>query len=186
MNLLTDPLPTAVEVCGKCYPIATGFRDWIRFYALLEDREVPDKQRLQIGMMWYTNGHPEDIGAAWQALIDFSMCKDVPKAGISGSGNGTRAPCFSWTYDAPFVIGAFRQVYGIDLTTCDMHWYTFFALFQALPDDTPLKQRMALRQTRPAEIKDKERRKQIVKAQQAISIPHPVLTDEQIGDVFLL
>lgn len=189
MNLLTDALPRSVEIDGKDYPIVTDFRNWIRFFELMEDREIPDVQRLKIAMFWFTEETPEATEEAWEALLSFALCKDIPKTGKQSSDNGTvkdlYAPCFSWKYDAPFILGAFRQTYGIDILSCDMHWYEFFALFQALPDDVPLKQRIALRQTKTADIKDRERRKQIRAAQRAVAIPRPALTAEQIGEAFM-
>lgn len=189
MNLLTEALPDYVEVCNARYPVVTSFRDWIRFFELLEDEELSETQRLQIGVLWYIDKRPEPIEEAWQALLDFALCKNIPKAGKQSSKSkketNAEAPCFSWIYDAPYVLGAFRQAYSIDLTACDMHWYTFFALFQALPDDTPLKQRMSLRRIKTADIKDKERKKQVSRAQRAVAIPRSALTAEQIGEVFM-
>lgn len=190
MNLLIDPLPCQVRVGDADYPIATSFRDWIRFYMLLEDKEIKDQHRVQAGMQWYVGERPRDAVAAWQALLDFAMCKDIPKAGkqhgeMESTAGSAQAPCFSWLYDAPYVLGAFREVYGINLADSEMHWYTFFALFMALPDETPLKKRMALRQTNTAEIKDRKQKAQIRKAQRAIAIPRPALTAEQIGAAFM-
>lgn len=188
MNLLTDDLPRSVEIDGKDYPIVTDFRNWIRFFELIEDEKLSDSQRLRIAMLWFTEETPEATEEAWEALLSFALCKDIPKSGKKSSDNAGKdaaAPCFSWSYDAPFILGAFWQTYGIDLLSCNIHWYEFFALFQALPDDVPLKQRIALRQMKTADIKDRERRKQIRAAQKSIAIPRPALTAEQIGEAFM-
>lgn len=187
MNILTQNLPCTVEISDVKYPIFTDFRDWLNFFELLEDKELAEQQRFEIAMQWYTDKIPVNSEEAFSALHRFALCEDMPKAGKkrkSEEDDGTRAPAFSWLYDAPFIIGAFMQVYGIDLLSTDMHWYKFIALFQALPDDVPLKQRIALRQTNIAEIKDKTQRKRIRHAQLAIAIPRPLLSPEQVGSVF--
>ena len=40
--------------------------------------------------------------------------------------------------DADYIVGAFQQAYGIDLTTDKVHWWRFKALLHALPPETPL------------------------------------------------
>ena len=37
------------------------------------------------------------------------------------------------------------QAYGIDLTSVDLHWHMFKALFLSLPEDTKIKQIMQMR-----------------------------------------
>lgn len=190
MNLLTDKLPSAVLVGGKNYTVITGFQSWIRFFDIMDNRDISEDLKMNTAMKLFKDEMPTDKAAALCALYDFAACRDIPRAGKKNSEtqeeNGTKKPCLSWLYDAPFVIGAFKNVYGIDLIeSTDLHWYKFFALFMALPDDTPIKQRMSLRQMRTGEIKDKERRKQIRTAQRAIAIPCPVMTAEQIGEAFM-
>lgn len=190
MNLLTDKLPSAVLVDGKDYTVITDFQSWIRFFELAENRDITDDLKIDLAMKLFKNEVPTDRSAAFCSLRDFAACRDIPRAGKQISEapeeNGTKKPCLSWLYDAPFVIGAFKSVYDIDLMESnDLHWYKFFALFMALPDDTPIKQRMSLRQMKTGEIKDKERRKQIKVAQRAIAIPCPVMTAEQIGAAFM-
>ena len=48
--------------------------------------------------------------------------------------------------DADYLLGAFQQVYGIDLTTAHLHWWRFRALLRALPGDTPLMRVVEIRQ----------------------------------------
>ena len=52
--------------------------------------------------------------------------------------------------DAGYIIAAFHQCYGLDLTGKDrnLHWWIFYALLGALPDDTRLMQIVSIR-TRP-------------------------------------
>ena len=43
---------------------------------------------------------------------------------------------------------SFMSAYGIDLTTCDMHWHMFLALFRCLPENTKIKQIISMRSYR--------------------------------------
>ena len=65
-----------------------------------------------------------------------------------------------------------------------MHWHKFLALFDALPEDTPIKKRIAYRGVNLAAIKDKNERKRIRKIKDAIRIPQPDLDAYQCGDYF--
>ena len=65
-----------------------------------------------------------------------------------------------------------------------MHWYKFNALINALPEDTPLKQRMIYRNTNLCDIKDKVERKRIKKIKQEIAIPTKPMDALQVGSVF--
>lgn len=187
MNILTQELPCAVKIGGVEYPIFTDFRDWLNFFELLDDKELTERHRFETAMHWYTDKIPANPEEAFSALLGFALCEDIPKAGKKrkpDEDNNTRAPVFSWLYDAPFIVGAFMQVYGIDLLSTNMHWYSFIALFQALPEDVPLKQRISLRQTNTAEIKDRAQSRRIRRAQLAIAIPRPLLSAEQVGSAF--
>lgn len=186
MNLITDKLPSAIIVDGISYEIQTDFRKWISFCEIAEDRKRSDIEKISAAYEMFRNDKPQDITAAYSAVCGFATCSDMPKCGKgTGSQNSTGAPCLSWTYDAPFIIGAFRQVYGIDIMQCRMHWYTFISLFMALPDDTPIKQRMSMRRINTAEIKDNEKRCEILRIQRAVAIPADEMSAYEMGEALM-
>lgn len=187
INILFEELPDAVEVSGKFYKIATDFRDWIAFFDMMADENFDQKQKMLTALAWFSDEIPENIVGAYNALIDFAACSGIRK----NSGNQHKnesvpeIPTLSWLYDSVYVLGAFRQVYGINLTRVDfMHWWEFSALFEALPDDTPIKKRIAYRQIKIPDIKDKERRKQILKIKKAVAFPHEPVSAEKTGEIF--
>lgn len=91
----------------------------------------------------------------------------------------------SWQYDAAYVYAAFLSVYHMDLQQVEqMHWHLFLGLFDALPDETPIKQRMGYRSVNLAEVKDKNERRRIRKIQDRIRIPQPELDGYQCGAFF--
>lgn len=96
-----------------------------------------------------------------------------------------RPGALSWQYDAAYVYAAFLSVYHMDLQQVEqMHWHLFLGLFDALPDETPIKQRMGYRSVNLAEIKDKNERRRIRKIQDRIRIPQPELDGYQCGAFF--
>ena len=188
INLLFEPLPDAVEVSGNFYKIATDFRDWIAFFDMLEDNSIDQKQKMFLALKWFTDEIPKNILQAYNALIEFASCSGIHQEKSENDAEknkNSRKMSLSWLYDSAFVLGAFHQAYNIDLIHIEyMHWWEFSALFEALPEDIPIKKRMAYRQINPSEIKDKERRKQVLKIKRSIAFPHKPVSAEKAGEMF--
>lgn len=93
---------------------------------------------------------------------------------------------YSFEYDYAYILAGFRQCYQIDLRTIDyMHWWEFRCLFQGLPADMEIKQRIRYRGMDISKIKDKEERKQIRRIQDEIRLPGEELSDYEIGNAFM-
>ncbi|MCM1316271.1 MAG: bacteriophage Gp15 family protein [Muribaculaceae bacterium] len=187
INILFEELPAAIGVSGRFYKIATDFRDWIAFFDMMSDTELEQKQKMLTALAWFSDEIPEDIVGAYTALTDFAACSGMKKnpENQKKSNSNSGVPTLSWLYDSAYVLGAFQQVYNIDLIRVKyMHWWEFSALFEALPEDTPIKKRIAYRQIRLSDIKDKERRKQILKIKRAVDFPHEPVSAQKIGEIF--
>lgn len=52
---------------------------------------------------------------------------------------------YSFAKDASFIYAAFRATHGIDLTSADLHWWSFLALFMDLGSETTFCQLVSLR-----------------------------------------
>ena len=89
MNILFEEFPDSVCVNEENYPIETDFREWIRFIQLVEDDEVPWQIKCQLMMQWYTDGMPDDLEGAVQALGDFLAMKpeNAEEEEVSGSAS---------------------------------------------------------------------------------------------------
>lgn len=186
MNILYERFPESVAVNGKDYPVVTDFREWIRFSELVEDETVPWQIKCRFLLQWYAEQIPEDIESAVYALGDFLMCrKDNDQE--TEEKKGRIKPVFSFTEDAGCIYAAFREAYDIDLQSVDyMHWWEFRNLFDWLPENTEIKQRILYRGMDPRTIKDKNERKRIRQIQSAIALKKKQrkMTDYEIGDVF--
>lgn len=188
LNILFEELPDAVEVSGKFYKIFTDFRDWIAFFDMMSDEKIPEKQRFSLALRWFSDEIPDSLTGAFEALLRFASCEGI-RYGTGGENaeKSEKIPTLSWLYDSAYVLGAFRQVYNIDLIRVKyLHWWEFSALFEALPDDTPVKKRVAYRQVKINNIKDKAKRREILRIKRAVAIPHKPISAEKTGEIFAL
>lgn len=187
MNLLYEAPPNTVEVGGKAYPVYTDFRDWLRFFDMQENNSIDKREKLLLMLEWYKEKPPVDLlQESLEALILFASRKDAPPPEDDRElGRKSTDKVLSWNFDAAYVYAAFLSVYHIDLLTVpEMHWHVFLALFDALPDDTPIKQRMGYRAVNLSAVKDKNERKRIKRIQDSIRIPHEELDAYQCGAFF--
>lgn len=186
MNLLYEPLPESVTVGGKAYPVYTDFRDWLRFYDLQEEDRLSRQDKLLMMLGWFKEMPPvELIEEALHALIAFAANTEIRPGQKATSAPKSTEQILAWSYDAPYIYAAFLSVYRIDLLTVKyMHWHVFLSLLNGLPEDVPLKKRIGYRTIHPAEIKDKERKKQLLKIKNSVRIPHKPLDAQATGEFF--
>lgn len=188
MSFLYESPPESVTVGGKSYPIYTDFRDWLRFWDMQENTSISQREKLHMMLAWYRETPPiQQLGEALEALIRFASRANaaVPQQESDAPAQESTDKVLSWDFDAAYVYAAFLSVYHIDLLTVpQMHWHIFLSLFDALPDDTPIKQRMGYRSVNLASVKDTKERKRIAKIQARIRIPKPELDAYQCGEFF--
>ncbi len=184
MNLLYEKLPDTVNVGGTAYAVHTDFREWIAFFDMMADEDYRPKEKLMTSLRWFREEPPPDLLGAWNALLQFASCEAAP-SGEEPNSSRRETPCFSWSHDSAYVLGAFQQCYHLDLRAVPyLHWYHFMALFEALPDDLPLKKRIGYRSVRLSDIKDPARRAEIQKIKKRIEIPHAPMSAGQVGAFF--
>ncbi len=182
-NILHEPLPCCVTVDGVDYTVKTSFRDWVRFFTLHEDGGITSEEKILRSMELYTDGRPDSIFAAYAALQRFAACDRMPRNEKHETGAYRKAPVFSYLYDSTYILSDFLRYYGIDLRTAEMHWYEFTAMFDGLPQEAETKQRIAYRSLDLSGIKNRERRAQVRRVQDAIRIPHENISAAEIGGV---
>jgi hypothetical protein len=185
LNLLYEEYPTSVTVDGKSYPIYTDFRNWIAFFDMFNDNTLTKKDIVIASLQWFSGDIPQNINQACNGLIAFARADDLSYKPSQNSGKPSTKQILSYLYDSPYILGAFLQTYGINLREVEyMHWYEFKSLFEALPEDTPIKKRMAYRSVNVASIKDKAEKKRIKKIQQDIRLPSRPMSAFDVGNQF--
>lgn len=188
INVLYEKFPECVNVHGIEYLIETDFREWIRFAELVEDDSIPWQVQVQLMLRWYLEEIPEDLEEAIRALGDFLVARKLDlKHGNTEENNSNQKPAFSFQEDAGCIYSAFIDCYGIDLQAIPyMHWWKFKTLFDWLPEDTEIKQRIMYRTVDINTIKDKEEKKRVRRIQNAIALrkKKQYVDDYEIGDAF--
>lgn len=189
MNILYESLPDFVMIRGNRYRIITDFREWIKFLELAVDETVPIMKKAELMFQWYID-RPDRIDEdTLNALFAFAKAEELyPNMGRAAhEESGADMPAFSFSVDACCIYCAFQECYGLDLQRSQMHWWRFKVLFDGLPEDSEIKQRIRYRTMNVGKIKDKEERLRVKEIQRRIALPvsHAHMPDDfEIGDVF--
>jgi hypothetical protein len=185
LNLLYEEYPTSVTINDKSYPIYTDFRNWVAFFDMFNDDTLTKKDIVLASLQWFRDDIPPDINTACERLISFARADDLNPKPTQRGGKQSNKQILSYLHDSPYILGAFLQTYGINLRDVEyMHWFEFKALFDALPEDTPIKKRMAYRCVNVSSIKDKAEKNRIKKIQQEIRLPSRPMSAFDIGNQF--
>lgn len=112
-----------IRVGEEWVEVNTSFREWLRFSRLLEKKIL------------YTGIFPGEApdGNWLEGALEFMKDENVLP---NGSGSGVKA--IDPSIDSDYIVGAFWQTYGIDLTTEELHWHVYLALLRSLPRSTKL------------------------------------------------
>lgn len=135
IDLRNQSLPCAITVDGKDFLVKTDFREWLKFEKMIkEERPFADY------LFLFDCEIDGAVDKIFNALIEFYINKNsTPRS------DGDSETVVDFIEDGEYIVASFYQAYGIDLTTCKMHWHLFKALFLGLPDDTIIKQIMSKR-----------------------------------------
>lgn len=143
MNLLTEQLPDAVEVCGRSWSIEPDFRLMVELENAVASAAGLAPETLE-DLLWrfYLENQPLDAEAAVEGMLWFYRCGAEEKEG-NGAPGQSRA--YDFEQDAEALYTSFLQAFNIDLSTDTVHWWQFRRLMFGLPADTPFSQRLHYR-----------------------------------------
>lgn len=163
MSLILQPLPTSLDVDGIIIPIYTDFRAGIEFETILQESKSNEESYLErtLDLFFPSESLPlinecinEGLSDLFvQTLLDYYACgKTVfSKNDKQPKEKRKEKRVYSYMHDDELIYAAFLQIYGIDLTEVEMHWWKFKALFRSLPENCEFVKIMGYR---CAEIKD--------------------------------
>lgn len=153
MNVLTEALPSTVEIGGRKYPINTDFRAGIAFEKLIASKENNAFKLLE---PYFSKDIPEDVLGAFQAIEKFFCCGTVPAKKDKPTKDKI---AYSFDVDSEAIFADFWQYYNIDLSQEGLHWWVFRALLFGLPEESSFKQRVYYRtcDTKGLSKREKER-----------------------------
>lgn len=149
---LTQPLPTSLLCDGEWVPINTDFRTWLSFQRDLKEGRA--------SFCIFADGKPPASDDWVASAQEFLECKEATPHGDNGGG----VRCFDFDLDGSYLVASFMAAYGIDLTTAEMHWHVFMALFRGLPDDSCIKKIMGYRSWRNDKSSYEQQMRNLAKA----------------------
>lgn len=140
VDLRFPELPTQIGDGEHWAEVVTDFREWLRWGEAARER------------VFLRNIFPNDPpGWDWvPAALEFYMsANDNPRKPPEGPRT------VDLLRDGDYIVGAFQQAYGLDITSGTMHWHRFLALLRSLPSDTRMAQIMGFRAWRESDEKRK-------------------------------
>lgn len=177
-NMFLESLPRSIRIGDIDYPIRTDFRTWIKVESILKDSNIPDGFKLSmiyiICDLFYGNKDisTESIDAVFDGIFSFwRMYKPVnEKAKISHD------IAYSYDNDFDLIVSAFKQQYGINLFSDDMHWFEFKSLFDGLSESTMFRKIVGYRTVDLSKV-SKEQKKEYAELKEFYRIK-----DERVAD----
>jgi hypothetical protein len=172
-NILLDELPDSLDGCL----VNTDFRQGLRFFAAMADKELDDAERSAIVVrLFFSEALPSDHEAIWP-FIEFFVA-----GGVVDKTPATGARVFDFNVDAGRLYAAFLQAYRIDLREVKMHWWLFLELFRDLPDDTMLLKVIDTRGKKAPKYADEEYKAALRKAKRTFAIESGSSDAAALGD----
>ena len=144
IDLTIKGLPDHVIVAGKSFLLNTDFREWLKFSKEITKKDTDITNLIcvvqNVTLLDFFQNQDEFINK----LIEFYTNENS----TPNMESNDRTKVIDYIQDGEYIVGSFMSAYGIDLTTCDMHWHMFLALFRCLPEDTKIKQIISMRSYR--------------------------------------
>lgn len=153
-NILLNEPPETVDVLGEPVPVNTGHRAWVHLQRSFDDPGIGEEQAFALLMVTaYGKDYfmrlegRKKAAAARDAALAFFNFNEPQRPLTATQRKAARIRSWDWDWDARYCIADFQRYYGIDLTdpALRMHWWRFWALFTALPEDSASMALMALR-----------------------------------------
>ncbi|HHV51797.1 MAG TPA: hypothetical protein GXX54_08925 [Clostridiales bacterium] len=182
MNILTERLPTSVEIDGVEYELNTDFRVCIKIMLAFEDPELTNAEKQAVMLNLLYKEIPPDILKASKMAVKFLNCGEDDNSGSSSSER-----YYSFQKDAKYIYTAIRQSHDIDLETIDyLHWWKFCYLFMDIKPDCFFSQILDLRIRKSRGKLTKEEREYCARIKDIIELPRVLSPEESAAhDKFL-
>lgn len=152
MSLYQAP-PEMLTIDGTEYRVDTDFRAWIGLQSAMSQGTDKEKAERLCAFMERMGLPP--ARAALEAALDFYTAASTEQPVPGGK---KRPIAFDFERDSEYIYAAFLGTYGVDLTCARLHWWTFKALFKALPEDCELCKIMRYRTIDLKDIPKSQRR----------------------------
>jgi len=177
-TLINGGLP--YEIDGVA--ISPDFRNMLRVEAISADLELNQTQKFALMLNQLFPELPEDYTWAFEKLIWFLNRGNMPSEDDASQAKKAKKG-YDFTQDASLIFSAFFAVYGIDLASVSfLHWWSFLAMFEGLPEDTLMKKVMYWRTCDTSKL-SKEEKKHILEMRKHFAIKQPETKRKSIEQI---
>lgn len=144
---LYEPFPDRITVQGQEFRLTLWFDRVLRFLDLLDDSSRTPEEVTEAGFAWLVDCR-RNVPLPLQSEVLTRIVEDIvkPKRRRLNSRKAQKK-CVDFSFDAAEIYASFWQAYGMDLVQQQgkLHWCAFQALFDGLPENTPIRQIMRIR-----------------------------------------
>ena len=176
-TLINGGLP--YEVDGV--QISPDFRNMLRIEAIAEDPALNQPERFALMLSQLFPEIPADVAWAFEKLVWFLNRGDAGNDGAAQAKKSKKA--YDFTQDASLIFSAFFASYGIDLAQIEfLHWWSFLAMFEGLPEDTLMKKVMYWRTCDTSKM-TKEEKKHALEMRKRFAIKRPAAEQTSIEEI---
>lgn len=148
MNFIIQGLPESVRIDGVEYPVNWDFRAGMQFEDVMNS-DMPEDDKLFRLLRLYYPKIPANLYGAVDQMLWFYRCGEKGQEDEKRERyqrRNSKEPAYSFSKDSAYIYAAFKEQYGIDLTTIEkLHWWKFMALFESLGEDTKMSRIMYYR-----------------------------------------
>ena len=182
MGLLTENIEEKVKSKVK-YPLKTDYRTAIKFEWLMQDGNIPDKEKIVGALLLFYGEIPEDIEKAVEDILWFYGGGKEENTKKEKKSDAKVQSIYSFEFDDDLIYSAFLDQYGLDLQiNTELHWWKFKAMFKALKEDNKIVEIMGYRAIDLTKIKDKSEREKYRKLKKLYALPDMRSEEEKERD----
>lgn len=155
MLSLTKELEHTFAYKGQLFNVNLSFDNVLRWYELMEDEELEDQDKAEIGFEMFFNACPLDPDLLLKGTENIAKYIQQHPYGNGQSGDGESGDPekdFSYTQDAAAIYDSILEQYHIDLIDQQgkLHWDKFKAMLDGLNGETHFKRIVDIR-SRPVD-----------------------------------
>ncbi len=176
MNILTEQLPTAIEVNDKIYDLNTDFRNCLKIIIAFEDNELAEIEKCSILINLLYTEVPKNVDEALRLGIKFLNCgEEGENANTSNLGR-----LYSFEKDSKYIYSAIKQSHNIDLEQIEyLHWWKFVYMFLDLNENCFFNKIIYLRKQKKLGKLNKEEREVYCNMIDILELPKDYNHEEQ-------
>lgn len=144
---ISQPFPLEFEYRNRRYRMTLFFNRVISFFALFENNSaITNEERFEIGFEWLVKPLFKGVLTTAEKAQILQYVIDTYINFRKNAADDSQT-VLNFSQDSLYIYGSFMDAYGIDLfeEQNNLHWWKFIALFEALPDESKIKQVMSIR-----------------------------------------